>query len=29
VHVPVNFCGNSVNGLAALNPTFGNSCTNA
>ncbi|MBO1337407.1 chaplin [Streptomyces sp. VRA16 Mangrove soil] len=29
VHVPVNFCGNSIDGIAALNPTFGNSCTNA
>ncbi|MFI6881053.1 chaplin [Streptomyces sp. NPDC050400] len=28
VHVPVNFCGNSINGIAALNPTFGNTCAN-
>ncbi|NUS43785.1 MAG: chaplin [Mycobacteriaceae bacterium] len=28
VHVPVNVCGNSVNGIAALNPTFGNICAN-
>ncbi|WP_406295303.1 chaplin [Embleya sp. NBC_00888] len=29
VHVPVNICGNSVNIIAALNPTFGNTCLNA
>ncbi|MYQ66128.1 DUF320 domain-containing protein, partial [Streptomyces sp. SID4950] len=29
VDVPVNACGNSVDGAAALNPTFGNSCVNA
>ncbi|MCQ4212888.1 chaplin [Streptomyces longispororuber] len=29
VHVPVNFCGNSINGIAALNPTFGNTCANS
>ncbi|MFD3521978.1 chaplin [Streptomyces sp. NPDC058653] len=29
VHVPVNVCGNSVNVLALLNPTFGNACVNA
>ncbi|MYW63773.1 DUF320 domain-containing protein [Streptomyces sp. SID8379] len=28
VHVPVNFCGNSINAIALLNPTFGNSCAN-
>ncbi|MET7302865.1 chaplin [Embleya sp. NPDC005575] len=28
VHVPVNLCGNSVDIIAALNPTFGNSCVN-
>ncbi|MFE7929579.1 chaplin, partial [Streptomyces sp. NPDC057456] len=28
LHVPVNACGNSVDLLAALNPTFGNSCVN-
>ncbi|MFD9278943.1 chaplin [Streptomyces mirabilis] len=28
VHVPVNACGNTVNVIGALNPTFGNSCTN-
>ncbi|MFI6148931.1 chaplin [Streptomyces sp. NPDC051109] len=29
VHVPVNVCGNTVNVIAALNPTFGNVCVNA
>ncbi|MFE3020159.1 chaplin family protein [Streptomyces sp. NPDC059256] len=29
VDVPVNVCGNSVNVVSALNPTFGNDCTNA
>ncbi|MDI2126045.1 chaplin [Yinghuangia seranimata] len=29
VHIPVNLCGNSVNVIAALNPTFGNTCVNA
>ncbi|MEU6173548.1 chaplin [Streptantibioticus parmotrematis] len=28
VHVPVNACGNSVDVVGALNPTFGNSCGN-
>ncbi len=28
VHIPVNLCGNTVNGLSALNPTFGNVCVN-
>ncbi|MFI2032338.1 chaplin [Streptomyces buecherae] len=28
VHVPVNACGNSVNVVGVLNPTFGNFCTN-
>ncbi|MER5749841.1 chaplin [Streptomyces sp. NPDC002088] len=28
VHVPVNLCGNTVNGIAALNSAFGNSCSN-
>ena len=28
VHVPVNTCGNSVDIVGALNPTFGNGCTN-
>jgi hypothetical protein len=29
VHVPVNACGNTVNIIALLNPTFGNTCVNA
>lgn len=29
VHVPVNVCGNTINVIGLLNPTFGNSCTNA
>ncbi|MFF1690650.1 MULTISPECIES: chaplin [unclassified Streptomyces] len=28
VHVPVNLCGNTVNVIALLNPTFGNTCVN-
>ncbi len=28
VHVPVNVCGNTVNVIALLNPTFGNVCVN-
>ncbi|GAA3004995.1 chaplin [Streptomyces fulvorobeus] len=28
VHVPINFCGNTVNVIAALNPAFGNTCVN-
>ncbi|MBT2406372.1 MULTISPECIES: chaplin [unclassified Streptomyces] len=28
VHIPVNICGNTVNFIAALNPTFGNICVN-
>ncbi|WP_331770392.1 chaplin [Embleya sp. NBC_00888] len=28
IHIPINICGNTVNGLAALNPTFGNVCLN-
>ncbi|TJZ42916.1 chaplin [Streptomyces piniterrae] len=28
VHVPVNVCGNSGNGIGVLNPTFGNRCAN-
>lgn len=28
VHVPVNVCGNTVNGIALLNPAFGNTCIN-
>ncbi|MGW0365264.1 chaplin [Streptomyces sp. NPDC002990] len=28
VHIPVNVCGNTVNVIALLNPTFGNTCVN-
>ncbi|MEU5279565.1 chaplin [Streptomyces asoensis] len=28
IHIPVNVCGNSINVLAALNPTGGNVCVN-
>lgn len=28
VHVPVNACGDSVNVIGVLNPTFGNYCQN-
>ncbi|MFI6687281.1 chaplin [Streptomyces sp. NPDC050485] len=28
VHVPVNACGNTVNVIGALNPSFGNTCVN-
>ncbi|MFP3989187.1 chaplin [Streptomyces sp. E11-3] len=28
VHVPINVCGNTVNGIAGLNPAFGNTCAN-
>ncbi|WP_340562635.1 chaplin [Streptomyces sp. GSL17-111] len=29
VHVPVNLCGNTVNVVGLLNPTFGTFCLNA
>lgn len=29
VHIPVNLCGNTVNVIGLLNPTFGNTCVNA
>ncbi|MFJ6831935.1 chaplin ChpG [Streptomyces sp. NPDC091209] len=28
VHVPVNVCGNTVDVIGLLNPTFGNTCAN-
>jgi hypothetical protein len=28
IHIPINVCGNSVNVIGALNPAFGNSCSN-
>ncbi|MEV0916788.1 chaplin [Streptomyces sp. NPDC049967] len=29
VHIPVNLCGNTVNVIGLLNPSFGNTCVNA
>ena len=29
VHIPVNVCGNTVNVIALLNPTSGNTCSNS
>ncbi|MFF8714807.1 chaplin [Streptomyces sp. NPDC015184] len=29
IHVPVNACGNTINVIGLLNPTFGNTCVNA
>jgi hypothetical protein len=29
LHVPVNLCGNSITVIGALNPAFGNTCTNS
>ncbi|WP_055585478.1 chaplin [Peterkaempfera griseoplana] len=28
VSIPVNVCGNTINVIAILNPTFGNTCLN-
>ncbi|QIQ04334.1 chaplin [Streptomyces liangshanensis] len=28
VHIPVNLCGNTVDVIGLLNPTFGNTCVN-
>ncbi|WP_016905282.1 MULTISPECIES: chaplin [Streptomyces] len=28
IHLPVNVCGNSINVIGLLNPTFGNTCVN-
>ncbi|WBO66238.1 chaplin [Streptomyces camelliae] len=28
IHIPINVCGNTVNVIALLNPTFGNVCVN-
>ncbi|MEW2044609.1 chaplin [Streptomyces sp. NPDC005476] len=28
INIPINLCGNSINVLAALNPTGGNVCVN-
>lgn len=29
IHVPINLCGNSIDIVGLLNPTFGNTCINA
>lgn len=29
VHIPVNLCGNTIDIIGLLNPTFGNTCVNA
>ncbi|MFF1507517.1 chaplin [Streptomyces sp. NPDC058326] len=29
IHAPINVCGNSVNIVGLLNPTYGNVCINA
>ena len=29
IHIPANVCGNSINVIGLLNPTFGNTCVNA
>jgi hypothetical protein len=29
IHIPINLCGNTVNIIALINPTFGNVCVNA
>ncbi|UKY50406.1 chaplin [Streptomyces inhibens] len=28
INIPINICGNSINILAALNPSFGTACVN-
>ncbi|GAA1184604.1 hypothetical protein GCM10009654_47750 [Streptomyces hebeiensis] len=28
IHIPVNVCGNTINVVGILNPTFGNKCAN-
>ncbi|MFJ6462632.1 chaplin [Streptomyces sp. NPDC091387] len=29
IHIPINLCGNTVNVVGLLNPSFGNTCVNA
>ena len=29
IHIPINLCGNTVDIIGLLNPTFGNTCINA
>jgi hypothetical protein len=28
IHIPINLCGNTINGAALLNPAIGNKCFN-
>ncbi|MET7651477.1 MULTISPECIES: chaplin [unclassified Streptomyces] len=28
LHIPINLCGNTINGGGLLNPAFGNTCFN-
>ncbi|GGV12002.1 chaplin [Streptomyces griseoflavus] len=28
IHIPLNVCGNTINGIGALNPAVGNVCIN-
>ncbi|MEV4442252.1 chaplin [Streptomyces sp. NPDC049577] len=28
IHIPINLCGNSIDIVGLLNPTFGNTCIN-
>ncbi|OKK02776.1 chaplin [Streptomyces sp. CB03234] len=28
IHIPINLCGNTIDIIGALNPTFGNVCIN-
>ncbi|MFF2010899.1 chaplin [Streptomyces sp. NPDC058195] len=29
IHIPLNLCGNTIDVIGLLNPTFGNTCVNA
>ncbi|MEV6780309.1 chaplin [Streptomyces syringium] len=29
LHIPINLCGNTIDIVGLLNPTFGNTCVNA
>ncbi|MFB6816841.1 chaplin [Streptomyces sp. NPDC056347] len=29
LHIPINLCGNTIDVIGILNPTFGNTCVNA
>ncbi|UGY90521.1 chaplin [Streptomyces gobiensis] len=28
IHIPINLCGNTIDIIGLLNPTFGNTCVN-